>query len=99
MAGSVQESDIAVAHFGTIGADMLGDPARFGRSDIGVADPVQQRGFTVVNVAHNYNNRASFLQIGGIVVFIVNELFFNGDAVSYTHLDVYKRQPRGRSPK
>ena len=50
-----------------IGADMLGDAARFAGDDIGFADRIQKRRFAVVDVTHDGDNRRPRLHVRGIV--------------------------------
>src|SRR5262249_28202256 len=48
-----QERDPFVVQLALVGADMWGDPARLALSYVGVADGVQQAGFSMVHVAHH----------------------------------------------
>ena len=79
MARSIQERDGTILHLDTVRADMLGDAAGLRGGHIGVADGVQQRGFTMVNVAHHHHDRAAALQILCGVVGIVNQAILDGD--------------------
>ena len=49
----VEERDLAVAHRHLVGTDVLGDATGLTGDDVGVADAVEQRGLTVVDVAHH----------------------------------------------
>ena len=58
VAGRVDEGDLGAAGGGDlIGADMLGDAARFAGHHVGVADGVEQRRLAVVDVAHDGDDR------------------------------------------
>ncbi len=57
VARSVQKDDVALLRLHVVGADMLGDTAIFRRGDIRLANPVEQRGLSVVDVAHDGDNR------------------------------------------
>ena len=57
---------------------MLGDAARFGFGNGGVANRIQKGGFAVVDVAHNTNDRVAFDQIFFGVFGIVDDAFLNG---------------------
>ena len=59
MAWGVEEGDISVVDVDTVRTDMLGDAARLGRGNVRVADIVEQRGLTVVDVTHNNNDRSA----------------------------------------
>ena len=45
----------------TIGADVLGNTARFRLGYVGFSDNIEQGGFAMVDVAHDGNHRWSFL--------------------------------------
>ena len=51
VARRVQEGDLAIVLFHLVGADVLGDAARLGGDDVGLADGVQQAGLAMVHVA------------------------------------------------
>ena len=53
----------AVGRGHLIGADVLGDAARFARDDIGLANGVEQRGLAVIDVAHDGDDRRARRQI------------------------------------
>ena len=69
VARRVEERDRPVARQGhVIGADVLGDTARFARHDVGLPDVVEERGLAVVDVAHDRDDRrARDLQLGRLV--------------------------------
>ena len=65
----VKEGDhLPLVGFHLIGADMLGDPARFARHDRGLADRIQQRGLAVVDMAHDRDDRRAMYQVFGLVL-------------------------------
>ncbi len=74
----IQERDIFALILHLICTDMLGNSAGFSGSNMGIADSVQNRSLTVVNVTHNNNNRATLFSIFGIIIFF-NQALFNGD--------------------
>ena len=53
-----------------VGADVLGDPAGLAGDDVGGADPVEQQGLAVVDVAHDGDHRRARPQVG-LVLFLV----------------------------
>ena len=53
VAGRVDEDDLAALHLHLVGADVLGDAAGFAARHIGLANGVEQRGLTVIDVAHD----------------------------------------------
>ena len=55
----VEERDHAASCLHMVGANMLGDAAGLTRGHLGAANVIQQRGFTVVNVAHDSHHRRS----------------------------------------
>jgi alanine-glyoxylate transaminase/serine-glyoxylate transaminase/serine-pyruvate transaminase len=55
--GGVQERDHAARSFNVVSTNVLGDTTRFTRSHFGTADVVQQRGLTMVHVAHDGDHR------------------------------------------
>ena len=62
VAGGVDEGYLGAVLFYLVGADMLGDAARFAGDDIGVADGVEQRRLAVVDVTHDRHHRRPWLQ-------------------------------------
>ena len=61
-----------------IGADVLGDTARLARDDIGMTDRVEKRGLAVVDMAHDGHDRRARLQVLGLVLDGVDDLFHVG---------------------
>ena len=65
VAGRIEEGDLRqfvlpfrMREGNRVGADVLRDAAGFAGGDIGFADDVEQRGFAMVNVAHDGDDRA-----------------------------------------
>ena len=70
MAGRIQERDLRqlllpfrMREGNRVSADVLRDAAGFASGDIGFADDVQQRGFAVVDVAHDGDDRRARLPV------------------------------------
>ena len=59
VARGVEERDHAARGFHVVGANVLGNATGFARCHFGAADVVQQRGFTVVHVAHDGYHRSA----------------------------------------
>ena len=59
VSGRIQKCDLAVVDLDHGRADMLGDSARFPGGHVGLADGVEQGGFTVIYVTHYAHNRRS----------------------------------------
>ena len=68
-----KSDDIAGFAFDLIRPDMLGDAARFASSNISRTNSVKNRGFTVVNVTHDSNNRRTRLHIAFIFISFIND--------------------------
>ncbi len=75
VAGRVEERDLRqlvfalrMRHGNRVSADVLGDAAGLARRDVGLADDVQQRGFAVVNVAHDGHDRRARLELFRLVL-------------------------------
>ena len=68
MARRVEEGERRAVHVDLIGADMLRDPARLARDDLGLADRVEKRRLAVVDMAHDRDDRRAVDQILGRVV-------------------------------
>ena len=69
-----------------ISADMLGDAAGFFRRDIGLAQGIKQRGFAVIDMAHDGDNRRTRLRDCRIVFFVIGQDVFDvafGDALEF----------------
>src|SRR5205814_6755625 len=82
MARSVQESDLSqrvlavrVRERNGVSADVLSDAAGFARSDVGLANDVEQGGFAVVNVAHNGDDWRARDQVLGFIFNVKLDLF------------------------
>ena len=67
VARGVEERDLALLAFQIdghlIGADALGDAAGLAGDDVGLADGVEQSGLTVIDMAHDGDDRRTRLQI------------------------------------
>jgi len=61
MARRIDKGDPVAILFHLIGADMLGDTARFPRYHIGLADSIEQRCLAMVDMAHNGHYRRARL--------------------------------------
>ena len=59
MSGRIQECDLSSACGHHIGADVLGNSACLPVCHIGMADGIQKRGLSMINMAHNTDNRRS----------------------------------------
>ena len=92
MTGGIEEDDLAAEGGGVglgnadlVGADVLGDAAGLARGDVGGTDGVEQRGFAVIDVAHDGDDRGprDLDQAGGVfeeaLDGLVFELLFDGD--------------------
>ena len=53
VAGRIDEGEALAARLDLIGADVLGDPARFALGHLGLTNRVEQRGFAMVDMAHH----------------------------------------------
>ncbi len=73
--GGVQEGHHAAIGFYVVGTNVLGNTTRLTGSHFGATNVVEQRGFTVVNVTHNGNNRCA-AQLFTFVVHRLNQLVF-----------------------
>ena len=67
--------------------------------NLGFSDVVKQRGFTVVNMTHNGNNRCPRFKIFGVILFQLNFVFNNFFGVNEFHFVVifFSNQLNGRS--
>ncbi len=84
VAGRVEEGDqLAIGRLHLVGADMLGDAARFARDDTGLADRVQKRGLAVVDMAHDRDDRRARCQVVVRVLDRVDDLLDVG--IRHTH--------------
>src|SRR6266704_3584863 len=62
VARRIQECDHAARRLDVVGADVLGDAARFARGDLRAADVIEQRRFSVVHVPHDSDHGRARLQ-------------------------------------
>ena len=67
VAGRIEEGDPALGRLDLIGADMLRYPAELARDDVGLADRVEKLGLSVVDVAHDRDDRGAMNQVLGLV--------------------------------
>ncbi len=79
MSGCVKEGNIPAAVLHLISTNMLRNAACFGFRHICTADFIQNRSLAVVNVSHNNDHRAAFLQIFFLVRFVLNQAFLDGN--------------------
>ena len=73
VAGGVEEGDASAAHRRLIGPDVLRDAARLGLHDGGLADRIEERRLTVVDVTHDRHDRWSRDEVG-LVVLVLGRL-------------------------
>ena len=76
MSRSIQKRNFLSVHFNHISADMLRNSAGFPVNHICVADSIQQRSFSVIDVAHNTDDRRTFYH-QAFVLFLLFQKFFN----------------------
>jgi hypothetical protein len=69
VAGRIDEDDLAAVFLNVISADVLGNTAGFAASHIGFADGIEQRGFTVIDVTHDGDDRGAANEIRGLFGF------------------------------
>ena len=72
----IKEGDSALRGLHAVGADVLGNTTRFAGDDFGLADVVEQRGFTVVNVAHDGHDRRTLDDVTRVFVGFSHDLRF-----------------------
>ena len=76
VAWCIQESQRRAAiGFYLVGTDMLGDASGLTRHNSCIADRIQQRRLTMVNVAHDGNDRRTRLQIFFVVFDLFDDIF------------------------
>ncbi len=63
---SIDEDDLATVLLDVISTDVLRDATGFAPRHIGLADGIQQRSFTVIDVAHDGDHGRPADQIGGL---------------------------------
>ena len=69
MSRCIQECNLLSPYIYSISTDVLGNTARLSGGYITLSDCIQKRGFTVVNMAHNADNRRSGNHI--LLVFLI----------------------------
>ena len=79
MARGVQEGDQLAVDVDLVRTDVLGDAARLGGGDVGVADCVEDGGLAVVDVSHNNNNRWALYLLLVLVLAVIKEAVLDGD--------------------
>ena len=79
MARGVEEGDRTAVDLDAVCTDVLRDAAGFACGNVGLADGVEQGGLTVVDMAHDDDNRASRLEVFFLVLALVKQLFLDGD--------------------
>ena len=67
VARGVEEGDRLGVVVDLVGADVLGDPTGLTGGDLGLADRIEQRGLSVVDVAHDRDHRRAVLEVGLVV--------------------------------
>ena len=70
MAWRIDESNCAAVAGDGVRTNVLRDPACLALGDAAVADRIEQGSFAVVNMAHNNNDRRTFDQLIGAVLFL-----------------------------
>ena len=63
VARRVDEGEEVAVPVDLIGTDVLGDPAGLARHDVGLADPVQEQGLAVVDMAHHRDHRRARAEV------------------------------------
>ena len=77
--GCVEEGDATtVFKFHVVGTDVLRDAAGLARNDVGLADVVEQRGLTVIDVTHHRHNWRAADEVFGLVFFLADGLLHLG---------------------
>ncbi len=81
VAGGIEECDMtAIGELDVVCADMLCDTPGFAGNHVGLADIVEQRGLTVVDMAHDGDNRRTGHEVFLIVLLLGDGLHhFGGD--------------------
>ena len=78
VARGVEEGDLLAVELHAVSADVLRDAAGFAFDDVRLADVVQQRGFAVVDVAHDRNDRRPRHEVlGGVRLLVVVDGLLN----------------------
>ena len=68
VAGSIEERYRGAIHRDGVGADMLGDSARFAACHVGIANRIEEGSFPVVDVSHDRDHRRAGLKLGRVIV-------------------------------
>ncbi len=68
MARGIEEGDPALGRLDLVGADVLRDPAELASDDVGLADRVEELGLSVIDVAHDRDDRRSVDEFLGFVL-------------------------------
>ena len=77
MAGGVEECDVLTVEVNSVSTDVLCDTARLAACNVRMADSIEKRCFTVVNVTHYANNGASCFEVFFRIFNLVKELIFD----------------------
>ena len=77
VARGVEEGDLLSVQHHAVSADVLGDTAGLAFDDVGFADVVQQRGFTVVDVSHDRHDRRTRNEVLLLVFGFVGDSLLN----------------------
>jgi len=68
MAWRIQESDLAAIALNLVRPDVLGDATRLARGDVRLADRIKQRGFAMIDVAENTDDRRARDEMLGFIL-------------------------------
>ena len=88
VARRIQEGNGAAVDIDLVSADGLGNAAGFACGNVSGTDAVQDGSFAVVNVAHNNNDRRTFDQLIGAVLFLGEQALFDRNMNFMLHLCV-----------
>ncbi len=85
----IEESDVLpVLQFHIVGTNVLRNTTGLTRNDIRIADMVEQRGFTVVDVSHDSDNRAARFDILLVQLLVRIKLLYDVGA------DIFSRETK-----
>ena len=92
VSGGIEEGDRSIVDGNSVRTDVLGDSACLARGNVSVADGVEDRGFTVVNVSHNNNYGSSAHEIRLVVLAVVDDLLLdrNNDFLFYLRVEFHR---------
>ena len=81
--GSIDKDDLAAVPLDVIGADMLRDAAGFAAGHIGLADRIEQRSLTVIDVAHDSDHGGAPDQVfvSSVCSNVLGGFFFVADLI------------------